>query len=259
MGVMNLHDEFLQYLRKVKKRSESTLRQYKAVLQEFSEFYPITEENFHRYLERISSNAPKTQQMKLSVVKNFLEWLRDRGYINADRFWAEAEAPRDKSLPHYMTPDELTRFFDVIDDPYYKAVFRLLANTGMRISELLNLKEEDIDIFGGYARIRIKGKGSKERVVQVSEEIVLQAKEAGFFSKRVSARTLQRKMKEYLEKAGIKKRLTPHSLRHTFAIILMENGVPLNRIQAILGHESIATTSIYLKLLGETEKLPKII
>ena len=110
-----------------------------------------------------------------------------------------------------------------------------------------------------YARIRIRGKGSKERVVQVSEEIVLQAKEAGFFSKRVSARTLQRKMKEYLGKAGIKKRLTPHSLRHTFAIILMENGVPLNRIQAILGHESIATTSIYLKLLGETEKLPKII
>ena len=259
MGVMGLHKEYLRYLKRVKKRSEGTLKQYKAVLKEFSEFYPISERNFNRYLEKISDNAPKTQQLKLSVVKNFLDWVYERGKISGKRFWKEAEPPRQKALPHYMTPEELKKFFDVIDDPFYKSIFRLLVNTGMRISEFLTLKESDVYVFGDYARIRIKGKGNKERVVQINREVVEEARKAGVFERRVSARTIQRKMKEYLKKAGIEKNLTPHSLRHTFAIALMERGMPLNRIQMVLGHESIATTSVYLKLLGEAEKIPKII
>ncbi len=251
-------DEYLEYLRKVKKRSESTLRQYRSILGEFSEYEPINEENFYRYIDKISADAPKTQQLKLSVVKNYLDWLYNKKKINTERFWVEVEPPRIKPLPHYLSPEELKKFFSVVDSPYYYAIFRFLVNTGLRISELINLNEEDIVFTGSTARIHIKGKGNKERVVQVSSDVVKKLFDVGFFEKKVSARTIQRKMREYLKRAGIERKLTPHSLRHTFAILLMEKGVPLNRIQAILGHESIATTSIYLKLVGDAHKIPEI-
>ncbi len=251
-------DEYIEYLRTVRRRGPGTLRQYRSVLREFSRF-PLNERGFHEYLRSISTNSPRTQQMKLSVVKGYLEWLYERGRIKGKRFWVEAQYPKEKALPHYLTREELRRFFEVIDDPYFRALFRLLVNTGMRISELLKLEESDVEIVGETARIRIRGKGSKERIVRVSREIVEEAIREGVFDKKVSARTVQRRMKVYLKRAGIERKLTPHSLRHTFAIILMESGVPLNKIQAILGHESISTTSIYLKIVGEGESLPKII
>jgi len=248
--------KYLDYLKNVKKRSDSTLSQYKSVLKEFSN-YRYKKEDFRKYLKDISKNAPKTQQMKLSIVKGYLNWLYSQGYIKT-RFWEDAEAPRSKALPHYFSPEELSKFFSVVDDPYYKALFRFLVNTGMRISEFMMLSTEDIQYFGSTARIRIRGKGSKERVIQVDAEIMEEVLSTGILNQKPSVRTIQRKMKEYLKKAGIKKKLTPHSLRHTFAILLMEHGVPLNRIQSLLGHESIATTSIYLKIVGEGEKIPKV-
>ena len=251
-------EDYLEYLKNVKRRSEGTIKQYRSILKNFSEF-SLTEEGFHDYLRSISRNSPRTQQLKIVTVKGYLNWLYDRGKISGKRFWLEAEPPREKALPHYLTMEELRRFFEAIDDPYFRSIFRLLVNTGMRISELYNMKSSDITFSGDRARIRIRGKGSKERVVQVKREIAEDALKSGVFDRRVSVRTIQRRMKRYLKKAGIDKKLTPHSLRHTFAIILMENGVPLNRIQAILGHESIATTSIYLKVLAEGESLPEII
>ncbi len=251
-------EKYLEYLKNVKRRSEGTIKQYKSILKNFEKF-PLSEEGFHEYLRSISMNSPRTQQLKIVAVKGYLNWLYDRGKIEGKRFWLEAEPPKEKALPHYLTMEELRRFFNVIDDPYFRSIFRLLVNTGMRVSELYNMKSSDITFTGDRARIRIRGKGSKERVVQVKRKIAEDAIENGIFEKKVSIRTIQRRMKKYLKIAGINKKLTPHSLRHTFAIILMENGVPLNRIQAILGHESIATTSIYLKLLAEGESLPEII
>jgi len=251
-----LSKKYLDYLKNVKKRSDSTLRQYKSVLREFSK-YRYRREDFKRYLKDISKNSPKTQHMKLSVVRRYLDWLHSQGYIKK-RFWEDAEAPRSRALPHYFSPKELSKFFSVIDDPYYKALFRFLVNTGLRISEFMELSEDDIQFFDQIVRIRIRGKGSKERVIQVDPEIMEEVMTQGILKKKPSVRTIQRKMKEYINKAGIKKKLTPHSLRHTFAILLMEQGVPLNRIQSLLGHESIATTSIYLKIVGEGEKIPRV-
>ncbi len=251
-------ERYLDYLRNVKRRSEGTIKQYRSVLREFSKF-PLTPRGFEDYLRSISDKSPRTQQFKLSVVKNYLNWLYDRKLIAGERYWEKAEPPREKALPHYLTIEELERFFSVIDDDYYRAVFRLLVNTGMRISELLKLEKSDVTISGNVARIKVKGKGAKERVINVEVEVVEEAIRAGFFERKVSARTIQRRMKVYLERAGIKRKITPHSLRHTFAIILMERGIPLNRIQAILGHESISTTSVYLRIIGEGERIPKII
>ena len=251
-------EKYLDYLKNVKRRSEATIRQYRSVLGEFSKF-PLNSHGFEEYLRSISPKSPRTQQFKLSVVKNYLNWLYERKVIDGERYWDKAEPPKEKALPHYLTVEELERFFSVIDDDYYRSIFRLLVNTGMRISELLRLEKSDVTISGDLARIRIKGKGAKERVINVGVDVIEEALRSGFFDRKVSARTVQRKMKSYLKKAGINRKITPHSLRHTFAIILMERGVPLNRIQAILGHESISTTSVYLRIIGEGERIPRII
>jgi len=251
---------FIEYLRSVKKRSPSTLRQYKSILREFQRFEPVTESSFRRYLEHISSNAPKTQRLKLTVVREYLDWKADRGEIRAERrFWHEAEAPRAKSLPHYLERHEVEALLEAVDDPYWRALFRLLVNTGLRISELLSLTEKDISISAGLARIRVRGKGNKERVIVTSSDVVLDAMREGVFSKKVSARTIQRRLKAYAEKAGIQKKITPHTLRHTFAILLLESGVPVNTIQASLGHESLSTTGIYLKIASDSIRLPKVV
>ena len=250
---------FIDYLRVVKKRSERTLRQYRSILREFQQFEPVTKSSFLRYLSHISSNAPKTQALKLLVVKSYLNWKADQGLIKGERFWQSAEPPRFKPLPRYLDEGEVKALIGATDDPYYRAVFKFLLSTGLRISELLSLKEDDISITGETARIRIRGKGSKERIIAVSADVVKEAVKAGIFKKRVSARTIQRALRRYAQKAGIKKNVTPHVLRHTFAVLLIEKGVPVNKIQMLLGHESLATTGIYLKIAGESVLVPKVV
>jgi len=250
---------FIDYLRVVKRRSDRTLRQYRSILREFQKFEPATKSSFLRYLNHISSNAPKTQALKLLVVKSYLDWKVDQGLIKGERFWQSAEPPRSKTLPRYLDESEVQALIRATDDPYYRAVFKFLLSTGLRISELLSLKKSDISIMEETARIRIKGKGSKERIIAVPADVVKEAIEAGVLSRKVSARTIQRALRRYAEKAGIKKRVTPHILRHTFAVLLIEKGVPVNKIQLLLGHESLATTGIYLKIAGESVLVPKVV
>ena len=250
---------YLEHLRRIKKISENTLRTYRSILREFQAFEPVSRSSWLRYLDHISKNAPKTQKLKLQVVKGYLNWKRKSGMIGSIPFWQEASPPKDRSLPRYLTRQELKRFFKAIDDPYYRELFRFLVNTGLRLSEYQVLKESDLEWLEDKVRIRIRGKGNKERVVILSRSVVLPALEAGIFSKKVSNRAIQKAMKRYLEKAGMDKEVSPHSLRHTFAIELIDRGVPLNKIQLILGHENISTTSIYLSITGKNVEIPELI
>ena len=252
-------DEYLEYIKVVKKRSERTLYQYRSILREFTRFEPITPETWKEYLNTISKNAPATQRNKLVVVKNYLNWKADRGLLNIEeRFWNEAEPPRHTVLPKAIELDEVRRIIEACDNPLYRAIFKVLANTGMRVSEIVNLSVHDISV-NETARIRIKGKGNKERIINISKELVEELMNSGFFEKKPSVRSIQRAVKRYARKAGIKKKVTPHIFRHSFAVALIERGVPLNKIQALLGHANISTTSIYLKIASEGIEIPKII
>ncbi|PLV59754.1 tyrosine-type recombinase/integrase [Thermotoga sp. KOL6] len=251
--------EYLEYLRVVKKRSERTLYQYHSILKEFSKFEPVTPETWREYLHSISMNSPATQRNKLVVVKNYLNWKVDRGMMNVEnRFWNEAEPPKHHVLPKAIEIEEVRKIIEICDHPMYKAIFKILANTGMRISELINLEKEDISL-NDSARIRIKGKGNKERIINVTKDLIEELINSGFFEKKPSVRSIQRAVRRYARKAGIKKKVTPHVFRHSFAVALIERGVPLNKIQALLGHANISTTSIYLKIASEGIEIPKIV
>jgi len=250
--------KFLEYLRVVKKRTEGTVKQYHSILREFQKFEPITQSSWNRYLDHISANKPKTQKNKLKVVKEYLNWKADHGLIESDRFWNEAEPPREQNLPKAIDMEEIQKIIDVCDNPYYKALFKLLANTGMRISEALNLTMNDISL-NGVAKIRIRGKGNKERIISVNRTIVEEAIKAGVFNKKVSPRAVQIALKKYAKKAGINQKVTPHIFRHSFAVALIERGTPINKIQVLLGHSNIATTGIYLRVASDTIEIPQLI
>ena len=252
-------EKFIEHLRVVKKRSERTIKQYRSILKEFHRFEPVTRKSFMEYLNHISSNAPKTQALKLLVVKSYLNWKADQGLIKGRRFWQSAEAPKVRPLPKYLNISEVRALLSTTSDPYYRAIFEFLLSTGLRISEFLSLQMSDISVSDGKARIRVKGKGSKERVISVPEEVVRKALEAGIFDRKVSVRTIQRALRKFAERAGIKKRVTPHVLRHTFAVLLVDKGVPVSKIQLVLGHESLATTGIYLRMAGEDVFVPKVV
>ena len=252
--------EFLDYLRNVKKRSERSLRTYHSILREFRRFEPITPRSWGRYLEHIKNNTPRTQRLKLTVVKKYLNWKADNNLITVDRrFWNEAEAPREKKLPTVLTVDEIKKLLNSIDNEYYKAIFTFLFTTGMRISEFVNLKVEDITLMGNTAQIRIYGKGRKERVITVKRGLIDYAMKQGIFTKKVSARAIEKALQKYSRKAGINKRITPHTLRHSFAVALIEKGLPLNKIQALLGHSNIATTSVYLEVSSSNVLVPSLL
>jgi len=137
-------------------------------------------------------------------------------------------------------------------------VFSLLANSGMRISELLNLKPEDVTI-NGVAKIRITGKGNKERVINIPREVMENAINAGLFDRKITARAVEKALKKYAAKAGIKKHVTPHILRHSFGVALAKRNMPINQIQAILGHANLSTTSIYLAIAGNNIEIPQLV
>lgn len=253
-------EKFLEYLKVVKKRNERTIRQYRSILKEFRNFEPITLLSWEKYLAHISRNKPITQRNKIIVVRQYLNWCADNGFLSIKkRFWNDAEPPRERNLPKVLELGEVKKIIRSCDNPYYKALFTLMVNTGMRISEVLALSLEDIAFNGTFAKIRIRGKGNKERVISIERSIVEEAIKSGVFSRHVTPRAVQKALKKYAKRAGIEKRVTPHMLRHTFAISLIERGIPVNKVQRLLGHSNLNTTGIYLQMAGDSIEIPRLI
>lgn len=253
--------EFIEYLRVIKKRSAGTLAQYNSILKEFKPFEPVTRATFAKYAEKISANAPKTQKNKLMVVKEYLNWKADHGKLTAmDRYWNEADAPRCKRLPKAIDISDVQKIISVIDNTYWRAFFTFIANTGARISEVLTFDpDKQAAVIGDYAFLSFIGKGNKERTLKVSRDVLESAKKAGIFERRVTTAGAGLALKRYAKKAGITKNVSPHTLRHTFAVTQVGNGMPLNQLQAILGHASVATTGVYLEMLADKVAVPTLV
>ena len=158
----------------------------------------------------------------------------------------EENKSRKKKLPGYLNDEEFMKIIRLVRNSGHKIAFILAYHSGLRISEVVNLKQENIDI--GSKKIFIKeGKGGKDRVVPLPKGIPEKLLKA--IPLKCGDRALQIAFKKYVKKAGIvKDNLHFHSLRHSFAVRGMEKGIPLNQIQVLLGHENIATTSVYLKI-----------
>ena len=211
--------------------------------------------------------GPTSQARILSGVRSFYRYLLLDGYIDADPSELLESPNLGKHLPEVLSTQEVDKLENVIDltakeGQRNKAIIEVLFSCGLRVSELVNLKLSQLFLDEGF--VQVIGKGSKERLVPISRRAI-KVLNLGFYDrKQLDIKTgeedyvflnrrgshLTRTMilimiKKEAEKAGIKKTISPHTMRHSFATALLQGGADLRAIQAMLGHEDIGTTEIY--------------
>ena len=218
--------------------------------------------------------GPRSQCRILSGVRTFYKFLVLDGYIEQDPAELLESPVLGEHLPEFLTPAEVDRLKDCIDvskpeGHRNRAIIEVLFSCGLRVSELVNLKLSDI--YRDEQFVRVFGKGSKERLVPISstalreinnywswrEELKIKPGEEDYLFLNRRGAHLTRTMilimlKQQADEAGIQKTISPHTLRHSFATALLEGGADLRVIQALLGHESIATTEIYTHISSQT-------
>ena len=285
-----LIDEYLYYCLKQRKLDEKTVRAYRIDLRQFSGFCAqkklVTEKAIIRQyiLHLHESYKQKTVKRKVASIKAFYSYLEDEEIIEDSplrkirtEFREEKVLPR--SIPYSILQSLLSSMYSKKSIESTKserkllnrdiAVVETLFSTGIRISELCNLLQKNIDIEQGI--FCIKGKGGKERYLQIgTEEVLVQLKEykrhwekeldaSKFFflnryGERYSEQSARRMIQRYTQEAMIEIHITPHMFRHSFATYLMEEDVNIRYIQKMLGHASITTTQIYTYVTTEKEK-----
>ena len=275
---------FLRYLRLQRSLSPNTLDAYQRDVEKLLRFLdgegkrPAEAEladlqTFAAQLHDIGI-GPRSQCRILSGVRAFYRYLVTDGYIEQDPTELLESPVLGEHLPEFLTPDEVDRLEDSIDlskpeGHRNRAIIEVLFSCGLRVSELVNLKWSQL--YADERYLRILGKGSKERLVPISNTALREienylpwrnslkikpGEEDYVFLNRRGAH-LTRVMvlimlKNQAEEAGIKKTISPHTLRHSFATALLEGGSDLRDIQARLGHESIGTTEIYTHMSMQT-------
>ena len=164
---------------------------------------------------------------------------------------------RPKALPIYLTKQEIIRLFDAVSNPKHKLVLELMYSAGLRVGEVVRLKPADFDIEHGIGWVR-RGKGGKDRpfiIAQCLKEKI-RAHLAGLCgtyvfegrNRHLTVRSVQEIVRKATQKAGILKKVHPHSLRHSFATHLIENGYDVVAVQPLMGHSSAETTQVYLHM-----------
>ncbi|MBU6429610.1 MAG: site-specific tyrosine recombinase XerD [Cyanobacteria bacterium REEB65] len=265
--------EFLDHLRSERGLSEHTLSAYgndMGQLIEFLEEFGMTDlASCNRltvtaYLRRMRERnlAASSIARKVAALKTFFHWLLREGIVDRDPT-VDLERPKlPRGLPTVLNQSEVARLVEGQRDVRDRAILELLYAGGLRVSELTLLNVGDLNFNTGH--ICCLGKGSKERMVPLSEtalkaverylthirpKIRARANEKALFlnyaGRRLTRQAIWKVVKEAAKAAGINKDITPHTLRHSFATHLLENGADLRSVQEMLGHADISTTQLY--------------
>lgn len=170
---------------------------------------------------------------------------------------------KENKIPVVLTKEEITQLIDSANNLKSKLILQLLYSSGLRVSEIVNIKKEDINFEQNNGWVRA-GKGKKDRIFIISKKLSPKLKKYSeknkdwkyLFSKEkpLSTRNIQKIIKNIVKKSGINKKIHPHTFRHSFATHLLDSGVDLRKIQELLGHSSISTTQIYTHISSEQLK-----
>jgi len=235
--------------------SNETIKTYKFYNKKFIEFInkkpiDVEEIDIKRYLSNLLANGASNST--IALVKSALSFY----YSEILKKDIEIKTPKiAKKVPVVLTKDEVREMLNFIKNEKHKLLVSLLYSTGMRLSECVNLKVKDLELNEGIIWIR-KGKGAKDRMVVISRKLAdnlnryVQNKKPNDFvfegrNGKLSKRNVQKIVSSVAKKVGISKRVSPHTLRHTFATHLLESGVDIRKIQVLLGHSNLSTTQIY--------------
>lgn len=271
--------EYETYLKFEKNYSMNTINSYLSDIKEYQEFkkgdiLSSTKEDILAYLKTIKNLESTTISHKISSLKSFFKYYQKREKIKATPL-ANIKSPKiAKKLPTYLTLEEVSKLLDVeIKSPYdarNKAILELLYSSGIRISELCNMQTSNYNSY--ECIIRLIGKGSKERIIPLGDYAISVLEDyinnyrtkinkkninSIFINNRgdtISRQFIFKVIKKECLKKGIRKNVSPHTLRHTFATHLLQNGADLRIIQELLGHENISTTQIYTHVSNQELK-----
>ncbi|MCS7163749.1 MAG: tyrosine recombinase XerC [Thermodesulfovibrio sp.] len=269
--------KFLNYLRVQKGDSPHTFRAYRKDLEEFFEFAKVEPEKVDPIVIRgfiseqiLKGKSKTTVARKLSTLRSFFSYLYSEGLIKNNPARVVSSLKIKRNIPRFLTVDDAFRLVEAPSEESFtvqrdRAILELFYSSGIRVSELCGLNIEDLDLKQGL--IKVKGKGKKERIVPLGKK----AKEAlkkylairhlvrikkkislddtplfiNNRGKRISDRQVRRIVEKYAKIIGVVEKVTPHTIRHTFATHLLMEGADLRVIQELLGHTSLSTTQIY--------------
>ncbi len=269
----NFVQDFIYYLQAERGLSINTVESYKNDVISFLEktkkdIKEINREDIEKYLNTLNNSdfSTATIARKTSSLRMFFLFWVGEGFIEKTPMNNIQSPKMEKRLPEFLSVDEVTKLIESVNGDFKyslrdKAILELLYGCGLRVSELLNLRKEDIFLKEDF--IRVKGKGRKERIIPfgskakkalikyINEERPILDKKSStflFLTKRgnkLSRMGMWKRFQNYLVKSGIRKNCTPHTLRHSFATHLLESGASLRTVQLLLGHSDISTTQIY--------------
>lgn len=270
--------EYLNYLTLDLNYSNNTNNAYDNNLKKFCNYIGkkdllhVTSKDIEKYIKSLNDLAPTTISNNISALKSFYNYYIKLDKISSNPCDAIKMPKLGTHLPTYLTLNEIDKLLDIsIETPFdarNKAILELMYGTGLRISEVITLEFKNIDYE--ECIVRVMGKGSKERIVPINDYAIGSLKNYTtnyrpllvkktlnnylFLNNHGGPMTRQgvfKMIKAESLKKGITKNISPHTLRHTFATHLLENGADLRIIQELLGHEDISTTQVYTHLTNE--------
>ncbi len=289
--IEKLSIEFITKLEHEKGFSEHTLRAYHKDLLQFDVFLKAEKRSslasinhllLRKFLAvlRSKSYSKTTIARKLASIRSFFKFLIQKGELVSNPFEMLRTPKQEKKLPHFLSINEVDVLLETPDRSNVMglrdmAILETLYSTGIRVSELVALDENNIDFFGGM--IKVLGKGKKERLVPIgghamkaineyvgskpknnkSEKEKISGSGPLFlnrFGNRLTARSVARSLDKYLKISGLNQLTSPHTFRHSFATHLLDKGADLRSVQEMLGHSSLSTTQIYTHITTERLK-----
>ena len=242
-----------------------------------------------------AGNSKRSIQRKLSSLRSFFRYMLKCRKVDSNPFLSLASIKADRKLPQIMSVNQIDQLINAVDITWQdaensgrvrsldgalfsctrdKAIIEVIYSGGLRISEVVGMDYGDVDLTSGIVKVR--GKGKKERLAALGNPAIRAVKnylklrrqwcgasresDSPLFlnqsGSRLSARSFQRDLKNYLLTAGLPPELTPHKLRHSFATHLLDAGADLRSVQEMLGHENLSTTQIYTQV--SSERLKKV-
>lgn len=278
---MNYINEFVVDLMYVRNYSKNTIESYKNDLVQFLDSLKnksldkVSVEDIRAFIRKESDISEKSLARKLSSLRTFYDFLVKKGYMKVSPMDG-VEGPRiGKYLPDVLSIEEVDKLLELEPTDNFtfrnRCILELLYSTGLRISELTSLKLENIDL--DESLIKVMGKGSKERIVPLNDiateymtkyikEIrpnMLKKEQTDYVflnnhGKGLTRQAVFKMIKKRAEDIKLGKEISPHTLRHSFATHLLQNGADIRFIQELLGHSDVGTTEIYTHIINETLK-----
>jgi integrase/recombinase XerC len=273
--------EFFRHLALEKNASAHTVKSYREDLSQATEYFrarlghgvapaQLTSRQLRAYMAWLHEQgyAKTTIARRIAAVRSWCRYLCRQGTLASNPADGLRGPRQDKKLPHFLAEEDLSRLLQTPAEEAPlglrdRAILETLYSAGLRVSELIGLDLGDIDLDGGMATVR--GKGKRERLALLGKQATLalgrwlecrprliggraRSQSALFLNKRgqrLTTRSVGRLLEKYLALAGLDARTSPHTLRHSFATHLLDRGADIRSVQELLGHRSLATTQIY--------------